>query len=366
MRGARPRRARGAVQGALPAETIRAPAASSRGSALRRGAAGTGPPVRRSPRPPSGEARRYGYRSVTRKSVRLRLGEVAHGGDAERLEPRRRAPGREAGEPEQHGDTKRSVRCRPRRGGSAGIARTRRTSVIAGAAARGRLDRDVDGVSGGADEAGERPADEARERGELGVGAHPGGEEPVERRGSRPSTSTMSQTIGRDRRATIADQSVSQTRCGKQSGSRSSTSSRDRRRSSPVSTRTGWCGTRSGRQDAGRVGARVAVGEEEEVARRAGRRSRSRRRRGRAARAAMRPRTRQTNQPRIPTTTSARSALDARTRRLLGAGVRTSEGRGTEPASAEAKRRAGRARRSRIATVQRRCGAAGSISTSTA
>ena len=65
---------------------------------------------------------------------------------------------------------------------SAGIARKPRNSVTSLRCARGRIDREVDGVAaGGADEAGERAADEKEERADVHRVAHPGGDEAVER-----------------------------------------------------------------------------------------------------------------------------------------------------------------------------------------
>ena len=181
--------------------------------------------------------------------------------------------------------------CSAARGGAPGSRARSRNSVTSAALRLRRVDREVDGVApGGADEARERAADEEEERADVHRVAHPGGEEAVEGRRARARSRarrTRRRSTASERRARV--HSESQMRCGIASRSRKKTVSRDRSSRSVSSSRTGWGGSDGVGQHAARVRRRVAVGDEEEVARRPAPCSRCRRRRGRAGRAASVP-----------------------------------------------------------------------------
>ena len=147
----------------------------------------------------------------------------------------------------------------------AGIARKRRKSVIQRFWRSGGVDRDVDRVARGADEAGERVRDEGDEGGHVRVVADVRGEEAVQR--SRPSgRGRARRTSSRSRPGTPRASRASARRSGGCARrSRKKTVSRERRPSSVELEPDRVRRQRPVGAERLGVGVRIAVGEEQDV-----------------------------------------------------------------------------------------------------
>ena len=146
------------------------------------------------------------------------------------------------------------------------MARRPRKSVTTRRCRDGWIDRQVDGIAAGsADESRERTADEEEERHHVRRVAHPSGDEAMERHGTRPVTSATSQaTTTASEREHAPEEEPDQVRDREEEPEEDGEPRPLEAVGQLESNRVR--GQRGVRHDPGRVGGRVAVGDEEQVA----------------------------------------------------------------------------------------------------